>query len=243
MRRTSPHAASRRADDADYFLRETTMRLAALLLLTLTVSVGHVSSAFGQYGFWPYGGYATTPGEGAAMGMAAMVQSAGMATMAAGKAAESTAQAASTFEDARSKYMDNQIKYTQVYTERQRFLQSQREAKRRPPPSAEQLYRISQQRLPKTLSPSQLDPVTGAISWPVVLRDESFDSYREAAQKFFHDTVANPQTFSYDSYSQVQEASGECLALLKSRIKDYRPNDYIQAKNFVESLTYAAQQL
>ncbi|HQU41959.1 MAG TPA: hypothetical protein PK867_04070, partial [Pirellulales bacterium] len=166
-----------------------------------------------------------------------------MTLQAAGKAAESTAQAASTFEDARSKYMDNQIKYTQVYTERQRFLQSQREAKRRPPPSAEQLYRISQQRLPKTLSPSQLDPVTGAISWPVVLRDESFDSYREAAQKFFHDTVANPQTFSYDSYSQVQEASGECLALLKSRIKDYRPNDYIQAKNFVESLTYAAQQL
>jgi hypothetical protein len=30
---------------------------------------------------------------------------------------------------------------------------------------------------------------------------------------------------------------------LKSRIKDYRPNDYIEAKKFVESLTYAAHQM
>lgn len=222
------------------------MRLAALILSALTVFVSHIPSAQAQWGFYPYGGYggyATTPGEGAAMGMAALVQATGIATMAAGRGAEATAQAASTFEDARSKYMDNQIKYTQVYTERQKFLQAQREARRKPPATSEQLYRWAQQGAPKPLSASQLNPVTGAIHWPVVLRDDTFDSYRKTAETFFHSAVHSPETFTFDSYSGLQEASGECLAVLKSRIKDYRPNDYIEAKKFVESLGYAAQQM
>lgn len=221
------------------------MRLAALLLLSLTVCVSLLSSpAHAQYGYYPYGaGYATTPGQGMAMGMASLVQASGMAMMGAGIGTRATAEAASTFEDARSKYMDNQIKYTQVYTERQKFLQAQREARRKPPPTSEQLYRWAHQDVPKSLSASQLNPVTGAISWPVVLRDDPFESFRETAEKFFHDATHSPETFSYGSYSELQGAGSECLVLLKSRIKDYRPNDYIEAKKFVESLSYAAQQM
>lgn len=170
------------------------------------------------------------------MGMAAMVTASGMATLMGSKAAVNVQEAGSI-------YIDNTVKATQAYIDRQRMLASYQASLRKPPPSAEQLYRMAQVGLPHTLGAEQLDPVTGAIAWPVVLRDEPFGSYRETAEKFFHDAVANPQTFSYGSYNRLREAGDECLKELKSRIKRYRPGDYIQAKKFVESLTYAAQQL
>ena len=177
------------------------------------------------------------------MGMSSMVRAAGMATL-------TTSMAASNLQDAQSKYIDNQLKATKAYVERQRIVESQRElmksqreAKRKPPPTSEQLYRMAQMGVPKSLSASQLDPVSGAIAWPVVLRDDPFKPYRASTEKFFHAAIANPESFSYDSYHHLQEAGSDCLAELKSRIKDYPPDDYIEAKKFVESLTYAAKQL
>lgn len=213
------------------------MRTAGLLLVVAMLLACHGSGALGQFG-WPgyYGGYATTPGESYAMGMSALVSSAGMATLA-------TSQAASNFEDAVSKDIDNRVKFAHAYNERMKFVQSYRESKRRPPPTSEQLYRWAQQGNPKPLSASELDPVTGDIAWPVVLRDETFRTYRESTQRFFHDAVSKPETFSYASYERLQQASSGCLKDLKSRIDEYRPNDYIHAKKFVASLTYAAQQM
>lgn len=216
------------------------MRSATLSLSILLLFASFGSPAWGQYGYgYPGfygGGYASTAGEGFAIGMADCVRAAGMATL-------MTSMAASNVEDARSKYIDNQMKATQGYIDRQRMLQSYQSSLRKPPPTAEQLYRLAQQGLPSALSASQLDPVTGDIKWPVVLRDEQFDSYRESTQNFFHEAVANPHTFSYGSYNQLQQGSSDCLALLKSRIKEFRPNDFIEAKKFVDSLTYAAQQM
>lgn len=211
------------------------MRSAKLFSLAAII-IACPASAHAQYG-WPYGGYyASTPGEGAAMGMAAMVASSGMATLMGSKAAVNVQEAGSI-------YIDNTVKATQAYIDRKRMLASYQDSLRKPPPSEEQLYRMAQIGLPKNLGANQLDPVSGDIAWPVVLRDEPFASYRDTAQKFFHEAVANSQNFTYDSYSQLRESSDECLAELKSRIKSYRPNDYIQAKKFVESLAYAAQQL
>lgn len=213
------------------------MRSAPLTLLVLMLA-SSASQAWGQYG-WPGfygGGYASTAGQGFAMGMADCVRATGMATLMGSMAASNVA-------DAQSKFIDNQVKATQGFIERQRMGQSYQASLRKPPPTAEQLYRLAQEGLPKSLSASQLDPVTGDINWPVVLRDEQFDSYRESAQKFFHEAVANPHSFSYASYHQLQQAGSDCLAMLKSRIKEFRPNDYIEAKKFVDSLTYAAQQM
>jgi hypothetical protein len=213
------------------------MRLAVFTLLTLSILGGCPLVAYGQFGFMPYGGYyASTAGEGYAIGMADMVRSAGMATL-------MTSKAAVNAQEAGSMYLDNVMKSTQGYIDRQRMLQSYQDSLRKPPPTSEQLYRMAQIGLPQALSASQLDPVSGKIAWPVVLRDEAFESYRKAAEGFFHDATAKPEAFSYDSYNQFLQTSNDCLADLKSRIKDYRPNDYIQAKKFIESLTYAAQHM
>lgn len=213
------------------------MRSATLLLAaTMVACAGPVRA---QY--WPYGGnYATTPGESYAMGMSNLVRSAGMATL-------MTSQAASTGEDAISKHLDNTVKYTRIYEQRMREVQAQRAEHRakthKPPPTSEQLHRWAHQGVPKPLSSSQLDPVTGAIGWPVALRDDHFESYRRSTQKLFSDAVAHPETIAFESYHRLEESSDDCLAQLKSRINDYRASDYIEAKNFVKSLAYAAHQL
>lgn len=168
--------------------------------------------------------------------MADMVRSAGMATL-------MTSKAAVNVEDARSRNIDNQLKHTQVWLERQRLLGSYHASMRKPPPTAEQLYRYNQARRPKPLSASEFDPLSGAITWPVVLRAEPFESYRGSAEKFFREVAEKPETFSFELYSSFEQASAECLAALKKHIKSYRPDDFIRAKKFVESLNYSAQHL
>lgn len=218
------------------------MRSATLMLSAATILIC-AGLARAQWG-WPYGGYyANTPGMSYAMGMSDMVRSAGMATL-------MTSKAASVGEDALSKHLDNTVKYSRVYDEQMRRARSlraqqaeERASKRRAPPTSEQVHRWAHQGVPKPLTSSQLDPVTGAIVWPVALRDDHFEPYRRSTQEFFSDAVAHPETFSFGSYQRLQSASDKCLADLKSRINQYGTNDYIQAKNFIASLNYAAQQL
>lgn len=213
------------------------MRSATLLWAATIVACAAPASA--QY--WPYGGYyGTTPGQSYAMGMSDLVRSAGMATL-------MTSQAASTGEDAISKHLDNTVKYTRIYDQRMRAVQAERAERRakthKPPPTSEQLHRWAHQGVPKPLASSQLDPVTGAIAWPVVLRDDHFESYRRSTEKFFSDAVDHPENFTFDSYQRLEASSDDCLAQLKSRINEYRAGDYIEAKNFVKSLAYSAHQL
>lgn len=214
------------------------MRFPTILSLAAGLLAMHASTASAQYGLPGYGymPYASTAGEGFAIGMADMVRSAGMATL-------MTSKAAVNVEDARSANIDNQLKHTQVWLERQRLLGSYHASLRKPPPTSEQLYRYAQARRPKPLSASEFDPLTGAITWPVVLRAEPFKSYRGSAEKFFREVAEKPETFSFELYSSFEQASAECLAALKKHIKSYRPDDFIRAKKFVESLNYSAQHL
>ncbi|MGH7140530.1 MAG: hypothetical protein ACREHD_32755, partial [Pirellulales bacterium] len=78
------------------------MRLVALFLWAAIITC-QSSVSYAQYG-WPYGGYyASTAGEGAAMGMAAMVTASGMATLMGSKAAVNVQEAGSI-------YLDNTVK-------------------------------------------------------------------------------------------------------------------------------------
>lgn len=239
----------RNSDEFRYFVWPfvrsvfTAMKYALWLLVLCSVVAMTPDSSAQWWGYGGYGGYsyATTPGMGYAIGMSDMVRSAGMATLA-------TSQAASTFEDARSKNFDNRIKYAQTYMELQRMqasyrdeLRAQREANRKPPLTSEQLYRIAQQGVPKPLSVNELDPVTGQIAWPVLLRDEAYTSYREAAEDFYTGRATNPSDFTYESYINFQHATADCLALLKSRLKEYKADDYIRAKKFIDSLAHEAK--
>ena len=133
------------------------------------------------YGYgWGGGGYhhASTYEEGFQRGMADVIRSRGLANLLNSEAAINT-------EEARSAYIDNRAKWTQTYFEMRQMNRQYRQAERGPRPSAEDIYRYSKERLPDRLSPTELDPVSGAIEWPAILRGEEFAADREKMEELF----------------------------------------------------------
>ena len=86
-------------------------------------------------------------------------------------------QAAVNYEQARSKYIDNKQKWTQNYykmrEERQATLAREHEAQKHSP---ESLTSAAKDAVPPTLGADELDPVTGQITWPAILKGPEFRS-------------------------------------------------------------------
>jgi hypothetical protein len=211
-----------------------------ILVVGVAVVLGAPREGAAQYygGYYGgFGGYATTPMEGWAYGMAACVRSAGMYNA-------MTSAGAKNLAEAQSIALDNRRKATEQYYEeaqRRADYQEARKANRKPPPTAEQMYRWAKQGIPKPLNSNELDPVTGAITWPILLQDEAFADYRSAAEHFYTSRATGSSGSTYQLYADFQQASAEGQSLLKSRIKEYKPDDYIRAKKFLDSLAYEAR--
>ncbi|MEN1679271.1 MAG: hypothetical protein AAGJ46_06730 [Planctomycetota bacterium] len=136
------------------------------------------AAAPGQYYFDGYrGGYhASTAAEGYSRGVADVVRSQGAKNL-------MDSRAAINIEDARSKYLDNRVKAAETYWERRRIYKEAR---------AEEQYAKSQQRqaqrsrvMLRQLAPQDLDPTTGSVAWPVLLKDAAFAKYRESLDGLF----------------------------------------------------------
>src|SRR4051812_24251793 len=103
--------------------------------------------------------FSSTVEEGAQRGYADVVRSYGMANLL-------NSQAANQFEQARRAYIENRLKATQSYFEMRRYNEEARRAMRSTPLSMEQYVRLAREQAPEPLTATQLDPLTGTISWP-----------------------------------------------------------------------------
>ena len=192
------------------------------------------SLALGQDYFW--GGYpsyhASTPAEGYARGMADVARSAGQRNL-------SNSEAAINWTEAQSRYIDNRDKATNTYFQMREANRQYRAAQRAPRPSMESLVRFAQAGKPQRLSPSELDVVTGEISWPEVLLTDPFSENRKQVEQLFAKR-AEEGTLGYDDQTQLREATDAMLADLMEFLRDQKVKqmDYVAAKRFLESLAY-----
>lgn len=178
-----------------------------------------------------YGGYfASTPAEGYAMGMAAVISSAGFANY-------MNSAAAINMEQARSAYLDNQIKYTQTYYDKKRMHQSYVDSTRKPGMSSQRLAALAKGAPPVPLSETELDPVTGQIAWPNVLREEEYEPIRQKLDALFAERAEEGGNISIKQTNEIADSSKQLAAELKKRLKDYPSGDYMTAKRFVERLS------
>src|SRR5688572_29419390 len=129
--------------------------LAVLLLIAGTTSAARAQ--FFSGGDWGY--HSSTYEEGVQRGFADFVRSAGQAQLL-------NSEAAKNYEDARKKYLENRLVATQTYFDARRMNQEARRSERSPPLSMEAYARLARQQAPDRLSVSQLDPLTGTITWP-----------------------------------------------------------------------------
>ena len=214
--------------------------LAILLCGVLSLAVPRTGYAqpggyYGGPGYYNWGGGGTAASN-YAYGMASVIQSAGQANL-------MNSMAAGNYEDAASKDLDNRLKYAQKYFETREVNREGRANELGKPLSSEQLFRIAHQSAPKPLVSTELDPVTGQIRWPIILTDPAYAQYRSTFEQVFQMRAINPGEFTAESYLKLQNAADQWVAALTARIAEYKSQDFINAKKFIESLAYEARRV
>ncbi|MCA9269559.1 MAG: hypothetical protein KDA41_13855 [Planctomycetales bacterium] len=207
------------------------LALSCACCLTLAATASAQDPYWGGYG---YGGYhhASTVQEGVQRGFADIVRSAGEANL-------RNSEAAINYEDARSKYFDNRLKGTNTYFEMRQMNKQYRNAERTAPLSSEQLYRIAAESAPKKLRASDLDPLTGDITWPLILQADEFSERREQLDALFLDRASGRA--STQNMLDIQRIVQLTMDDLKANIRAYPANEYMQAKKFLESLAFSSR--
>ena len=206
-----------------------------MLLPALVACVGFADSADAQWGGWGrMGGYASTAGQAADYGMAQVIRSQGYANL-------QNSEAAKNWEDAKTKEIDNREKWTNTYFEMRKTNRDARAEERGPPITQEQAIRIARSRSPNRLDSMQLDPVTGHITYPLVLTDSVFEPYRQNVDRLFADRASSGGSVSYDQVQEIQQAVNDFADALKQRVDKYAAGDYGTARTFLTSLAHEAR--
>jgi hypothetical protein len=178
---------------------------------------------------WNRGYHSSTLEEGIQRGHADVVRSYGMANLL-------NSQAAVNIEAARKANIENHMKATQTYFEMRRYNTEARRAARSTPLSQEQYVRLARAEAPDPLTPTQLDPLTGTISWLAPLKSPAYEAFRKRIEKLFQDRATG-----YVVQGEIQQACEGFQAALRADIDKFPSNDYVAAKKFLESLAFAAR--
>jgi len=200
------------------------LMVSAMLCGTFDCGVAHGQRRRGYGG----GGGASTPAQAYAYGVGAIVRSQGQYNM-------MTAQAAVAAEQARQLDIQNRVAATKAYFELKQINKDYQNSKRGQA-SQQSMAQYYDQQKPKKLSLSQLDPVTGQIGWPVLLKDEAYQPYREQMQAIFR-LWAHHQDVNR---SEVLKTSAAMQAELKKHINELPPQDFEDAHKFIDALAFEA---
>jgi hypothetical protein len=193
-----------------------------LLTLVTILAIGSVANAQ-----WGDGYHSSTVEEGVQRGFADVVRSAGAANL-------MNSMATKNLEDARQKYIENRLQSTETFFEMRRVNREARDANRPRPLSMEQYVRLARMQAPDRLSVSQLDPLTGQITWPSVLMIDAFKEDREMIERLFHERASGANTFP-----EIDDACQALVAKVRMNSRLFpQPNDFIRARNFAESLAH-----
>lgn len=207
--------------------------MTARVLPALALLLGLAATANAQYYDNNYY-HASTAGESYARGMADYVRSAGMYNL-------STSAAAINVEQARSQNIDNQLKYTQMYFDRKRVNQAYMDSQKGPRPTAQDIHRMAAAEAPKRMTPSEVDPLTGSINWPPVLGLDAYAEDREKINAMFDTRATGAGQTSPQDFMTIQQLTSDMLDSLKANIRLYQPQDYVEARKFLERLNYEAR--
>jgi hypothetical protein len=203
----------------------------AVLLVFASISLqqaeAYPAPGPGYYGAYYRPGGSTTVAGSHMEGMSSMISSAGQANL-------QNSIAAGNYQEAYSKYLDNSVKTAQTYYDRKNVWEQQKYA-RDQKRQAERLAYI--QRHPPQLRPShsELDPVTGDIRWPMLLRMNDFNDHRDKLGKLFEERAARGD-LTYEEHREVQQTVATWRDELKENRSKYPYDEYADAVKFIQRL-------
>jgi hypothetical protein len=153
-----------------------------------------------------------------------------------------TAMAAISAEQAQAMEIQNRLKATEAYFEMRKMNQSYRAAESAARnKNTEGSFRYGHAAMVKRLTIAHLDPVTGKLDWPKILLRDKYSSYRQTLDRLFVQRASTPGGLTGDSYQDAVNTCNALLEALKQDLPEYQPKDWVEAKNFVDSLAYESR--
>jgi hypothetical protein len=202
------------------------------IVLTIAILLATASTSDAQYGYGRrrgYGGGGGTAASNYMYGMSSVIQAEGAYNL-------MTAQASIAAQQAESQYLQNRLAATQTYFEMRQMNKQYRDQERAKPMSGEALTHYYEQMKPKRMVPTQLDPVTGQITWPLPLQDEAYASYREQLESVYK-LRAQHKDFNYND---VRVAAEGMQAEFRKHLDEFAPQDFENSNKFLEALAVEA---
>lgn len=183
---------------------------------------------------WSYVGHSSTFEEGYLRGVAAVAQSAGQANYL-------NSIAAVNLQEAARRNIENHHLYVQKYIQNQELTRQYRERYRASAPTPEQWQRITEAALPDRLTEDQLDPISGQLTWPHILRTDEYKAYRDRIDQLFSSRTPDNSGDGSPAQRELDTLIDGMKLLLKSNIHTVSLSQYSSAKWFLRSLAYEAQ--
>lgn len=183
---------------------------------------------------WSYVGHSSTAQEGYLRGAAAAIQSAGQANYL-------NSLAAVNLQEATRQAIENQNTYIRNTLQNRELVRQHRERYLPRAPTKEEWQRVTEASLPDRLTPQQLDPVTGELVWPHILRSEEYRPFRERVDLLFSNRTPDNSGDGSPSQRELASLIEAMQILLKSNIRTVTLSQYSSAKWFLKSLNYEAQ--
>jgi hypothetical protein len=135
--------------------------------------------------------------------------------------------------------LQNDQLYANTYFEMRAMNRAARAAEKGPKPTMEQLVRIAQQGAPRPLPTGSLDPVSGSVAWPELLKTADFDSQRTELNDLFAKR-AELGGLGFADQTKARQAVEAMFATLKEQVRSVPPDQYVVSRSFLNSLSYAA---
>jgi hypothetical protein len=176
---------------------------------------------------------ASTAGESYARGLGDVIRSEGEYNL-------NSSQAAINMTQARRASIQNQQLAAQTYFDMRKMNRAYQAEERGPRPTMEQIVRMAQSGMPKELSPSQLDSISGKINWPALLNTPTYAESRKKIEDVFAKR-AKYGGMAFDDEQTLWQTTNAMLEQLNDQIRDVPPASYLASKKFIQSLAYEGQ--
>jgi hypothetical protein len=212
-------------------MKKTTISLAVAAIVVAVLGWG-AAGLFAQPWGWGWGGsHASTAAEGAAYGMADVIRAQGDYNL-------NTSAAAINMTQAQRNDIENRQKWTETYFEMRRINKAYHDSLKKTP-SPDAMARYAAAGKPKRLSANDFDAVSGTIRWPELLQSDKYNSQRGQLDALFAER-ASKGAATKGQRDQVRSLTGAMIDGLQQDIDSLPPQDYVGAKQFLNSLAYEA---
>jgi hypothetical protein len=178
------------------------------------------------------GYHASTVAEGEGNAISAVTRSKGQYQIDQSKARINNAQADAMV-------MQNRKQLATDYFETQNINKQNRfgdYADKRKQHEKDALFQYGSEGRPTRLTSSELDPVTGQITWPIGLEAPVFSQFTKPIDEAFVSRAETKSRFSYQTYQQVNKDCDGIEKELRVQMKEMGTNDYATARGFVRRL-------